>query len=244
MPVIDWNTEQGTAEWYSKRAGIPTASMFDKILTPKKQELAEGRKAYACRLLAERLLNWQADSLDKIQHIQDGKAGEPYAVGSLEDIYGITTVPVGFIRTDDLRFGASPDRVANVSADKTSVGIVVEAKCPTIPVQFQRLVFGDPDAYICQVQGQLWVAEADKAIFYSWHAQTPPYRVETGRNEAFIAKLADALNRFHDELSEWELRLRDMGAFQAFGELKAPLDAELAGQISTEIAAGKPFWEN
>jgi hypothetical protein len=35
-----------------------------------------------------------------------------------------------------------------------------------------------------------------------------------------------------------------MGAFQAFGELKAPLDAELAGQISTEIAAGKPFWEN
>src|SRR5580692_5011962 len=114
-----WELPQGSSAWYAERSGIPTASMFDQVLTPKRMELSASRKKYAARLIAERLLNWQSDSLDKIQHIADGKANEHYAVGSLEDIYDIKTTPIGFATTDDGRFGASPDRVAQISSDRS-----------------------------------------------------------------------------------------------------------------------------
>ena len=234
MAIIDWTMAQGTPEWYSKRAGIPTASMFASVMTPKKMELAEGRKKYAARLISERLLNWQADNLDKIEHVAAGKENEPFAVGTLEDVYQIETLPVGFIRTNDGRFGASPDRVANVNADKTSVGLVIECKCPTIPIQMERLIFGQEDAYKCQVQGQIWIAEADKAIFFSWAPRMPAYRVEAGRDEPFIKKLVDCLERFSDELEEWTLKVAGMGAFQAFPAIATPFDIELANKLFDE----------
>jgi hypothetical protein len=228
MPVIDWNVEQGTPRWYSLRAGIPTASEFDKVMTPKKMEMASARHAYACRIIAGRLLNWQADSLDKIQHIADGKAGEPIAIARLEMVYldGAKTRRVGFIRTNDRRLGASPDRVAGVSADETHVNTVIEAKSPTIPKQFEYLLFGHDEAYRCQVQGQLYVAEADKAIFQSSNPRMPDYTVETGRDEPFIKKLADALERFSDELEAWTEKAIAAGSYQKFAEIATPLDAE------------------
>jgi YqaJ-like viral recombinase domain len=224
MALFSFDLQQGTAEWYAIRSGIPTASCAHLVLTPKKLELATGRRKYACRLIAERLLRWQADNLDTIGHIADGKANEPFAIAQLEEINGIETEPVGFVRTNDGRFGASPDRVAGVNADRTGVDVVVEAKCPTIPVQLERLIFGAGDEYLLQVQMQLWVAEADKAIFYSWTSRTPAYQVETGRNEAVIGKLRDALEQFSDELDIWTEKVKRAGSFQPFAELVTPVE--------------------
>jgi hypothetical protein len=226
MPLIDWDVKQGSIGWHLLRAGIPTASEFHHIITPKQGKLSESRKPYQCRLLAERLLNWQADSLDKIGHIEDGKINEPFAVAQLEEIREIETTRVGFIRTDDGRFGASPDRVTGISADRRHVGTVIEAKAPTIPKQFEYLFFGHEDAYRCQVQGQLYVAEADKALFYAYNPRTPAYLFETGRDEDFIRKLRDALNQFSDELEDMTERARHLGAFQAFPRLMLPVEAE------------------
>lgn len=232
MPKIDWTLQQGSLEWYKIRSGIPTASEFDSILTPKTEKLSESRHNYAARLICERLLKWQADSLDKIQHIADGKENEPIAVARLELVHDIETQPVGFIRTDDLRFGASPDRVSAVSADMLRVGVVIEAKSPTIPKQMEYLLFGHDAAYRCQVAGQLLVAEADKAIFHSYNPRMPDYTVETGRDEPFIAKLKDALERFSDELEALEVKARSLGLYQAFEALATPLDAERADLMS------------
>jgi hypothetical protein len=242
MPKFYWDIKQGTEEWYAKRSGIPSASMFDHILTPKEMKISEKRKKYACRLIAERLLNWQADSLDKIEHIANGRANEPFAVAQLEEIYEIETQPIGHITTDDGRFGASPDRVADVSADKTTIGTVVEAKCPTLPVQFERLIFGQPEAYKCQVQGQIWVANADKSIFYSYTNCTPAYKLETGRDEKFIAKLVDALEQFSDELEAWTEQVKRMGAFQPFAKLLIPSDVEYDTVGKTGMTAADMAW--
>lgn len=231
MPLIDWSVKQGSVDWYLLRAGIPTASEFHHIITPKKMQLAESRKGYQCRLLAERLLNWQAESLDKIKHIEDGKENEPFAVAQLEEIYQIETERVGFVRTNDRRFGASPDRVTDISADRQHVGMVIEAKSPTIPKQFEYLMFGHEDAYRCQVQGQLWVAEADKALFYAYNPRMPAYKVETGRDDEFIRRLVDALERFSDELEEMTERCRGLGAFQEFARLVTPAEAEHGAQL-------------
>ena len=218
-----FDLQQGSIDWYNLRIGVPTASEFDKILTPGTEKISEQRHAYAIRIIAGRILHWQPDSLDKIQHIQDGKANEHVAVVQLELLKDIETTPVGFITTDDGRFGASPDRLV-MRGDR--IDMTVEVKAPTIPVQLERLLLGHGKAYRCQVQGQLWVAEADKAIFGSYQERMPFYMSETGRDEPFIRKLSAAMEQFSDELEVLMERAISFGAYQAFEMLKTPLDAE------------------
>ena len=227
MPIIYWDAVQGSYEWYLLRSGLPTASCFDQIITPKTMKPSESRKKYACRLIAERILRWQADSLDKVAHVAAGKENEPLAVAKMELVFDIETSPVGFIKTPDGRFGASPDRV---SGTRECIDVTTEIKCPTIPVQMERIIFGDDAAYRCQRQGQLWVAEADKAIFFSFNPRTPDYMVEDGRDEPFIRVLVDCLERFSDELEGWHAKAKAAGAYQAFGAVVSPLDAERDAQ--------------
>lgn len=231
MPVISWDVDQGSAIWYQLRAGIPTASEFDQIITPAKGELAAARKKYACRIIAGRLMNWQADSLDKIQHIADGKANEPIAIARLEMVHldGKKTKKVGFVRSDDLRFGASPDRVL-MAADL--IDVTIEAKSPTIPKQFEYLLLGHDAAYKPQVQGQLLVCEAEKAIFQSSNPRMPDYTVESGRDEPFLKKMKDCLEQFSDELEEMTERAKSLGGYQAFEALLPPTDAAYADQVN------------
>jgi hypothetical protein len=230
MPVFHWNLLQGSPEWYRIRSRIPTSSEFDQVITPEQGKPAKARFKYACRILAGRLLNWQADSLERVENIARGRTNEPLAVAALEEIFEVDTRPVGLITSDDGRFGASPDRVADVSREGDSVGIVVEAKCPTIPIQMERLLFSDDPkvagAYKCQRQGHLLVAEADKALFVSFHPQMPLFEVETGRDEAFLALMSDCLERFSDELDELEEKARKLGLYQAFSDIRTPFDAE------------------
>lgn len=231
MPIVDWANAQGTPGWYKARSGMPTASNFHLIMTPKTMKPSESRKGYACRLILERLMNWQADSLDKIEHIAAGKANEPIAVAKLELVFDVTTQPIGFVKTNDGRFGASPDRV--VLTDQNHIDTVVECKCPTVPVQMERFLFGeDKGEYRCQRQGQMWVAEADKAIFFSYNERMPDVIVEDGRDEGFLSKLEDCLERFSDELEGWTEQARRWGAFQKFAEA-TPIEAAHAKNLRT-----------
>lgn len=230
MPQFFWDLEQGSAAWYKARSGIPTASEFHNIMTPKTRKPAEARKKYAVRLILERIMNWQADSLNKIQHIADGRANEPLAVAKMELIFNVETRPVGFVKTDDGRFGASPDRASGISADKLHVGKVIEVKCPTPQVHMERFLFENTD-YIVQRQGQLLVAEADKAIFFSFNPRMPDYMIEDGRDEGFIRDLSDNLNRFSDELEEWTARARAWGPYQVFEEILPPAEIEHAQNL-------------
>ncbi len=224
MAVIDWNVEQGTLPWYLLRKGIPTSSDFDQVMTPKTRKPSSARHKYACRILAGRLMNWQADSLDKIDHIRAGKENEPIAVARLEILRDIKTRRIGLVRTNDLRFGASPDRA--VAHDDDHIDICIEVKSPTPPIMFEYLLLPDQDVYACQRQGQLFVCECDKAIFHASNPfMEPECTIETGRDEAFIKDLVDCLNRFSDELEELDAKARALGAYQAVASFSTPLEA-------------------
>lgn len=217
---VHWNIQQGTAEWFGIRAGIPTASEFHNIITPAKGELSKSRGKYACRLIAERLLNWQAQSLDALEHIKRGKDREPAAIQRLEFVHDLNTREVGFVTTDDATIGASPDRFVMPSMLPT------EVKCPSDPIQFEYLLLGHGDDYRPQVQGQLYVCEADEALFYAYNPRTPEYMVRTHRDEAYIAKLAAALRQFNDELGQLLEKAQSLGLYQAYASIKTPLDVE------------------
>ena len=52
-----YQCEQGTAEWFQVKTGVPSAGSFGRLLTPKRLQFSEaGARTYACELIATRLL--------------------------------------------------------------------------------------------------------------------------------------------------------------------------------------------
>lgn len=218
------DVEQGSPEWLTLRLGIPTASMFDKIVTPK-GKLSESSRDYAHRLVAERVLGRSLDSLDHLEWVVRGKELEPAAARMYEFEQSVATKVVGFVTSDDGRIGASPDRLL---VDQPGI---VEIKCPAPNTHVGYMLEGFGSKYFCQVQGQLMVTGAEFADRYSFHPDMPPVLDRTYREEAFIRTLADALEAFNDALEEKIERVRALGAFD-MSRPASPVDA--AYNIETE----------
>jgi YqaJ-like viral recombinase domain len=204
--------EQGSPEWLTARLGIPTASNFDKILTPT-GKLSESAKKYAYYLAAERLLKRQIDSIDHLEWVARGKDLESTAVNNYEFLQEVKTRQVGFIVTNDGLLGASPDRLI-VGANGG-----VEIKCPAPHTHIGYMIEGFGKAYKVQVQGQMYVAELDFVDRYSYHPEMPPFLEHTTRDEPFIALLADALKQFSDDLAEIIIKAKSSGFFEERQEI-------------------------
>ena len=226
--------KQGTAEWFALRLGIPTASEFDNIVTPKTGKLSAGARKYSYRLIAERLLRQPVQSLDGISYIERGNELEPQAVQQYEFENDVATDPVGFITTDDGRMGASPDRLIRGKAAG------VEIKCPAAHTHIGYLLDGHDDKYRPQVQGQLLVAELEFVDFYSFHPRMPPAAIRTRRDDPYIRLMRDALEEFCDNLEEMLERAKSLGVFQAFEAVQTPAEAEYSDNLNAgpdELAA-------
>lgn len=182
------NVEQGTDAWLALRAGIPTASRFDEILTPTGAPSKQADK-YMMELLAEWLSGGPVETYQS-EWMLRGIALEPEA----RAYYAFTTDAelsrVGFITRDDGLVGCSPDSLVS---DKG----LLEVKCPA-PHTHVRYLLGEKLAtqYIPQVQGQLWISEREWCDWVSYHPQMPPCIVRTHRDDKFIAALASALDEF------------------------------------------------
>lgn len=208
---IHWNVQQGSLDWHKLRRGIPTASGAHRIITPGKQQDAAARKRYLCELVAQRLLNWQAESIEMLEHVARGKAHEKDAAFAFELANSVETKPVGFVTTDDGRFGASPDRL--IVADMTPL----EIKCPSDVVQLEYLFFGLGNDYRCQVQAQIMTLEAERAAFHAYNVNIPQnFTVWTPRDNGFIANLAGAIARFVDDLDAMTEQARAWGVYAEY----------------------------
>lgn len=219
------NVEPGSGQWLSIRLGIPTASMFHKIVTPAKLEFSKQARGYAFRLVAEKLLNESLDSLDFIEHVQRGKDLEPQAIGMYELTQEVTTAPVGFITTDDYRAGATPDRLI---VGQTAA---LECKCPSPPVHLEYLVDGFGSEYLIQAQGQAYVGEFEYVDRFSYHPALPPVLSRTYRDEAVIGKLRAALDQFWDIRDEIEAKVRASGFIEERRHLLTVYDEIVAQEM-------------
>ena len=216
MIVLD--CVQGSPEWVQARLGIPTASRFDDILTPKTMKLAEGRKTYMHELLAEWLLGEQLDKAET-EWMQHGTFMEPQAVSWYEFHKGIDTTPVGFVLRDDKLVGCSPDRLIGLDGG-------LEVKCRGAEKQVACLLGKDP-ALTTQVQGCLWICERDWWDVLGYHERLPPVLTRVGRDEKVIGLLKSALDQFTDELAEARLKITALGALGRTDSLEALLTASL-----------------
>ncbi len=218
------NLAQGSGEWLQVRLGIPTASMFHKILTPAKLEYSKQARAYAFYLVAEKLLNMSLSPLEKTEWMERGNDLEPQAIRAYEFQEEVETSPVGFITDDAMTMGATPDRLL------TGAAAGVEIKCPAPHTHLAYLIDGFGTDYVTQAQGQNLVGEFEFVDRYSWHPELPPRRVRTHRDEPFIAALKSAIDRFNEEKHDIEEKVRAMGYFEERTRLLTAVD-DLAREL-------------
>lgn len=216
---IHHKVEQGSAAWYRIRLGIPSASNFDKLITPGGKPSTQARK-YKYRLIAERLLREsQDDEIGMVRWVARGKELEPAAAAHFEFVNNVKLERCGFFTTDDRRFGCSPDRLVS------GTGEAVEIKSPAAWTHLGYLLDGPDETYTPQVQGQLLVGGFEAVRFLSFHPQCPVFERITLPNKDYQATLRDLLERFSEELERDTERARALGAYAVATEIITPGEA-------------------
>lgn len=206
--MIRFTMDQGSAAWLQIRLGIPTASRFSEILTPKTMKFSQSAEKYAWQLLAEQITGQAVDDATS-GFLTRGNAMEQKAILWYEMQKDVDTEEVGFIMRDDRRSGCSPDRFVGANG-------ILEVKSPKVTNHIGYLLDDEGIDYRCQRQGQLWVAEREWSDGLSFCPGLPNSLVRTYRNEAFIKALDAAVRQFNDMMDEMKVKLQKKGLFPDF----------------------------
>ena len=211
------NTEalvQRTPDWLAARVGHVTASRFKDVMAKLKSGApAQARKDYLLQVVAERLsgqptshfvtpaMQWGTD--------QEGPAREAYIAKTGHDV-----LEVGFIKHPTLMVGASPDGI--ISGADGDMGCL-EIKCPTTSRFVEWAMAGTlPEEHKAQVQGQLWLTQAQWAHFVAYDPRLEPglrmFVIKVERDDAFIAQMDSEIRSFLDEVEETIQKLKGVMA--------------------------------
>lgn len=204
--MIRIDVEQGSPEWFSARLGLPTASEFDRIITPtgKPSTQADG---LMYKLLAE-MVTGKPTVFTESDWMKRGVELEAEAREYLAFTIDAEIERPGFILHDSRAFGCSPD------------GLIAEGgcelKCPAPHTHVQYLLGGKlPNDYIPQVQGSMLVTGAPWWWFLSYHPDMPPLLVKVERDDEYIAVMRGLLDKFSAKLAAERNRLIAAGHLEA-----------------------------
>jgi len=192
--MIRYDMEQGSLDWFMARRGIPTASCFHKIMTPKTGKMAEGATSYIYEMIADLAMGGAPVGVDSYtsREMQDGIDLEPQARAYYELETDSTVDRVGFCTTNDGRFGSSPDGLIGTHK-------ALELKVPKLKTHIKWLAGGViPPEHRAQCEGHMIVTGADSCDFMSFAINLPPLLVTIERGE-YTEKLEDALEIFWDK---------------------------------------------
>ena len=189
--MIRLDMPQGSQSWIEARLGLPTASQFHRIMTPKTMKPSGSAPKYAHELACERIMG---ESLDPYlsEFMERGTDMENQAVAYFELQRDIDCEVVGFCLSDDGKLGCSPDRLVGKDGG-------LEIKVPSAIVHAGYL-FEPPTKYLCQIQGAMLVTGRAWWDFLSFNPSLPPVLVRYERDEKFIARLSELLAEFCEKL--------------------------------------------
>jgi len=202
MIIID--CQQNSPEWDAYRLGIPTASNFGKILTATGKVSAQ-RQDYMYELAGEAVSGRPEETFTSFDMQQGSeKESESLMVYAMEN--EIEVRRVGFVYKDERRmFGCSPDGLIDPSGG-------FESKNAKFKIQIKRLFDGKMvTEHIPQVQGGLYVCEREWWHFRSYCSDLPSLDIRCERDENYISRLAEELEKFCYELAGKIRELKEMG---------------------------------
>ena len=187
MKIID--CEQGSDQWFAARLGVPSGSMFNKIITPAKLEPSKQAADYVNKLCAEWVLGKGEDNYQS-KDMENGVVTEEEARDWYIFQTGYAVEQVGFCLADNEQYGVSPDGLIKIEKGG------VEIKCPTPGVHFGYFVDDKvPPIYKLQVLAGLLVTGYDWWDFVSYHPDMKPLIVRTWRKDVIddLEKLEKSL---------------------------------------------------
>lgn len=199
MPVEIIDVEQGEAEWFAARAGIPTASEFSSVMAKGE---GKTRRAYMLRLAAERLTGEPVETFTS-PAMERGKALEDEARNTYAFDFAAEPVRVGFVKNHGA--GCSPDSLIGDAGG-------LEIKTKRADLLIDVLLKGEmPPEHRAQVQGSLWVCEREWWDFLAYWPGLPLFVKRVTRDEEYIKTLASEVSRFNDELAGVVEKIRAYG---------------------------------
>lgn len=190
MRFLDF--EQGSDEWFTARRGIPTASEFSRIVTPKTGALSKSADAYIAELIAE-LVCFDDSAPFSNQWTERGQALEAEARNWYEFQHDISVQQVGLILRDDGMAAVSPDGLIGSHSG-------LEIKCPAPKTHVSWLMAGGlPDEHRPQVHANILLSEREQWEFLSYCPGFEPLVITVKRDD-YTEKLSNALDTFIDKL--------------------------------------------
>ncbi len=203
MKVFDF--DQYSQEWWDVRRGVPTASEFNRIVTPAKWQMGEGAKTYACELVAQAYdINYGETSDFATAAMRNGTIMEPEARRYYELETGSDVQQVGFCLSDCGRWGCSPDGLVGDDGG-------LELKHPTAATQVKWLMAGTvPIEHLAQCYGGMIVAKRSWWDFLSYYPGMEPLHVRVVPDEKLV-KLTEALELFWKMLTEIRTKIEGGG---------------------------------
>lgn len=201
MQIIE--CEQGTSEWHLARAGIPTASMFATVMASGSGGgESKTRRKYLHQLAGEIITGEPTDGYSNA-HMERGKALEPEARRTYAFMADADPQQIGFIRNGQK--GASPDSL--IGSDGS---LEIKTKLPELLID---CLLSDtfPAEHRKQCQGVLWVAEREWIDLAVYWPKMPLFVKRAYRDEKLIREIAEAVDKFNEDLAAVVDRIRRYG---------------------------------
>lgn len=216
------NVEQGSAAWLTIRAGIPTCSALDRIITPTGKRSAQAGR-YMGRLVAEYVLGRALDDFST-PHMERGTELEATAVAAWEFSTDIETSRVGFCVRDDGLLGGSPDRLKPGKRGPLEIKVLGIEQHMAYLMDDGRSLVAD---HWCQIQGYFFVNDDegwDAVEIMSWNPEFPDVREIVEPDAEWQKLAAEALTDFDERFQEMKRK---------FAPLKAEKERALARAMET-----------
>lgn len=230
--------EQRSPEWFALRIGKPTASEFDRIITPKTGQLSTQSTDYAKCILAELMLGKPLET-PETEWMTRGQSLEDNAIEAYEFETGRETSLGGFITDDAETIGCSPDRLVGDDG-------LLEMKCPAPNTHVGYLLdrMSLEMGKRTQVQGQLLVSGRAWCDLVAYHPEMPLVVVRVKRDEPFIEKMETALRTFVQQLAMMREKLeREYGPFKPITFNKPATQAQDDDGLGLSDADVTAMWE-
>lgn len=242
--MIVHDVEQGSEEWMALRLGIPTASNFAKILTPKTLKLSSQADAYIDELVAEWAL-WQDLGDVKGPWMDRGTELEPEARRWYTWETGRSVTTAGFCTDDEGRYGFSPDGLVGDDGG-------LEIKCRSAKNHVRMLRHG-VTTETAQVMASMWISGREWWDVVAYNPFLPSRFTRIERDQAYMDALDEAMPEFVAKLDaaktalvqEYEFVPADPETSER--RISALLDAkrmttEHAAELRFIIARGNGLW--
>lgn len=194
MKILD--VAQGSVDWMQARAGIPTASEFDNLISPTwKIRTGEMPKSYLAAKLAEAWLGGPLIGFN-VFDVDQGRILEEEARPWLELELNTEISRVGLCVTDSGRVGCSPDGIVFDEAHNCGV----EIKCPQPTAHVKYLLSGEvPPEYLAQIHGGMYVTGFESWKFLSYRRGFPKLLLEIERNNDIAETIHSAVSQFLEQ---------------------------------------------